>query len=109
MFADLHLHSLFSDGTFTPEEIVAHGRRLGFAALALTDHDTVEGCARMAAACRVERIEFIPGTELTAEFGDHELHILGYYLDTQHPHLLSKVMLSYWQVVKKTKQVQMPG
>ena len=91
MFADLHIHSLFSDGTFTPEEIVAHGKRHGFAVLALTDHDTVEGCERMAAACAAERIEFIPGSELTAEFGEHELHILGYFLDTKHPRLLSEM------------------
>ena len=43
-FADLHLHTYFSDGTFSPEELVGHGQRLGFAALALTDHDSVEGC-----------------------------------------------------------------
>ena len=48
-FADLHLHTNFSDGTYTPEELTAHGKRLGFRALALSDHDTVEGCARMAA------------------------------------------------------------
>jgi len=91
MFADLHLHSVFSDGTFTPEEIVAHGKRLGFAALALTDHDTIEGCERMAAACAAERIDFIPGSELTAEYEDHELHILGFYLNAQHPHLRSEM------------------
>ena len=91
MFADLHLHSLFSDGTFTPEEIVAHGKRLGFGALALTDHDTIEGCEHMAAACAAERIDFIPGSELTAEFADHELHILGFYLNTQYPRLLSEM------------------
>lgn len=91
MFADLHLHSHFSDGTFTPEEVVAHGKRLGFAALALTDHDTIEGCERMATACAAERIEFIPGSELTAEFEEHELHILGFYLNTQHPRLLSEM------------------
>lgn len=89
MFADLHLHSIFSDGTFTPEEVVAQGKRLGFAALALTDHDTVEGCERMAAACAAGRIEFIAGSELTAEFGEHELHLLGYFLDPKHPRLLS--------------------
>jgi predicted metal-dependent phosphoesterase TrpH len=89
MFADLHLHTFFSDGTFSPEEVVAHGKRLGFACLALTDHDTVEGCERMAAACAAERIEFIPGSELTAEFGEHELHILGYGFDTRHPRLLA--------------------
>jgi 3',5'-nucleoside bisphosphate phosphatase len=101
MFADLHLHSLFSDGTFTPEEIVAHGKRLGFAVLALTDHDTIEGCERMAAACKAEGIEFIPGSELTAEFGEHELHILGFYLDTHHPRLLGE--MARFQTVRQQR------
>ncbi len=101
MFADLHLHTFFSDGTFSPEEVVAHGKQLGFACLALTDHDTVEGCDRMAAACATEHIEFIPGSELTAEFGDHELHILGYGFDTKHPHLLSE--LAKFQSVRQNR------
>jgi predicted metal-dependent phosphoesterase TrpH len=90
-FADLHLHTQFSDGTFTPEELVGHGARLGFAALALTDHDTVEGCARMSAACAAAGIEFIPGAELTAEYNDTELHILGYFLDTRNQKLLNEI------------------
>ena len=90
-FADLHLHTHFSDGTFSPEELTGHGQRLGFAALALTDHDSVEGCARMAAACGAAGIEFIAGTELTAEHNDIELHILGYYLDTQNQKLLTEI------------------
>jgi predicted metal-dependent phosphoesterase TrpH len=91
MFADLHLHSLFSDGTFTPEEVVGHGVRFGHKALALTDHDTVEGCERMAAACAAAGIEFIVGTELTAEQGGNELHILAYFVDPQNPKLLTKI------------------
>jgi len=59
-FADLHLHTFFSDGTFSPEELAGHGARLGFAAMALTDHDSVEGCARMTVACDAAGIEFIP-------------------------------------------------
>lgn len=91
MFADLHLHSLFSDGTFTPEEIVGHGVRFGHKALALTDHDTVEGCERMATACAAAGIEFIVGTELTAEYGDSELHILAYFVDPKNPKLLAEI------------------
>jgi len=53
MFADLHLHTNFSDGTYTPEELAGRARELRLAAVALTDHDTVEGCARMAAACEL--------------------------------------------------------
>ena len=59
-FADLHLHTQFSDGTFTPEELVGRADKLGFAAIALTDHDSVEGCARAAAACAAVQMEFIP-------------------------------------------------
>jgi 3',5'-nucleoside bisphosphate phosphatase len=101
VFADLHLHSFFSDGTFTPEEIVAHGKRMGFGALALTDHDTIEGCERMAAACAAERIEFIPGSELTAELGENELHILGFYLNTKHPRLLTE--MAKFQAVRQQR------
>ncbi len=91
MFADLHLHSLFSDGTFTPEEVVGHGARFGHKALALTDHDTIEGCARMASACASAGIEFIVGTELTAEHDGNELHVLAYFVDPQNPKLLTEI------------------
>ena len=90
-FADLHLHTYFSDGTFSPEELVGRGHRLGFAALALTDHDSVEGCPRMAAACEAAAIVFIPGTELTAEHNDTEIHLLGYYVDTGNEKFLSDI------------------
>ena len=91
VFADLHLHTQFSDGTYAPEELAMHGKRVGLAAMALTDHDTIEGCLRMAVACAALDIEFIPGSELTAEVGGTELHLLGYFLDTENPKLLAEV------------------
>jgi len=100
-FADLHLHTFFSDGTFSPEELAGHGQRLGFAAMALTDHDSVEGCARMAAACGAAGIEFIAGTELTAEYNDTELHLLGFFLDTQNEILLAKI--AKFQAVRQNR------
>ena len=90
-FADLHLHTQFSDGTFTPEELVERASKLGFAAIALTDHDTVEGCARAAAACAASGMEFISGTELTAEHAGTEVHILAYFVDTQNQVLLTRI------------------
>ena len=101
MFADLHLHTNFSDGTYSPEELVAQAKRFGFSAIALTDHDTVEGCARTEQACREAGIEFIPGSELTAEHDDNELHILGYFLDTQNPRLLAE--LAQFQTVRQNR------
>jgi 3',5'-nucleoside bisphosphate phosphatase len=90
-FADLHLHTFFSDGTFTPEELVERAQKIGFAAIALTDHDTVEGCDRAAAACAAVNMEFITGTELTAEHADTEVHILAYFVDTQNKVLLARI------------------
>jgi predicted metal-dependent phosphoesterase TrpH len=90
MFADLHLHTVFSDGTYTPEEMVFQATKHGFAALALTDHDTVEGCHRAGIAARTAGIEFVSGTELTAEQDRDELHILGYFLDINNPRLLAE-------------------
>jgi predicted metal-dependent phosphoesterase TrpH len=100
-FADLHLHTYFSDGTFSPEELVGHGHRLGFAALALTDHDSVEGCARMAKACEAAGIDFIPGTELTAEHNDTEIHLIGYYLDLENQTLLTEI--AKFQTVRQNR------
>jgi len=90
-FADLHLHTQFSDGTFSPAELVAQAVRLGFAAIALTDHDTMEGCAPAARECEAAGIEFIPGSELTAEYNDTEVHLLGYFLDTQNERLRAEI------------------
>lgn len=100
-FADLHLHTNFSDGTYTPEELAAHGKRCKLSALALTDHDTVEGCARMGAACQKEGIEFITGTELTAELNGIELHLLAYCVDLDNQKLLAEV--ARYQTVRQDR------
>jgi predicted metal-dependent phosphoesterase TrpH len=100
-FADLHLHSHFSDGTFAPEELAAQARRCELAAIALTDHDSVEGCPRTARACEAVGIEFIAGTELTAEQGGNELHILGYFIDTQNARLLTQI--TRFQTVRQNR------
>ena len=100
-FADLHLHTHFSDGTYSPEELVGHGQRHGLEVLALTDHDTVEGCARMATACERVGIEFIAGSELTAEVHGKELHLLGYFLDTTNTKLLAEI--AKFQAVRQNR------
>jgi hypothetical protein len=99
--ADLHLHTIFSDGTFSPEELVLQAQKNGLACIALTDHDTVEGCAHAAAACAAVKMEFIPGTELTAELADTELHVLGYFLDTQNEQLLTEI--AKFQIVRQNR------
>jgi 3',5'-nucleoside bisphosphate phosphatase len=101
MHADLHLHTNFSDGTYSPEELVAQAARQGLSAIALTDHDTVEGCPRARAACELHGIEFIAGTELTAEQEDNELHILGYLFDPENPRFRTEI--SRFQAVRQNR------
>ena len=104
-FADLHLHTMFSDGTFTPEELVLRAQNVGLACIALTDHDSVEGCERAAAACANVKMEFISGTELTAEHDDTEVHVLGYFLDTKNKVLLDRI--GKFQVVRQQRIYEM--
>jgi hypothetical protein len=105
MFADLHLHTSFSDGTYSPEELVEQARQHGLCAIALTDHDTVEGCPRADAACKAAGLEFLSGTELTAEQEGNELHILGYLIDIENPKLLSEIRK--FQMVRKNRIYEM--
>lgn len=91
MPADLHLHTRHSDGTYTPAELVGRARELGLTTIALTDHDTVEGCPETAAACAEAGLDFIPGAEFTAATGGREVHILGYFLDLAHAGLATEL------------------
>jgi 3',5'-nucleoside bisphosphate phosphatase len=91
MFADLHLHTHFSDGTWTPEGLAAAAKNTGLHCFALTDHDSVEGCPRAAGAAAAAGLDFIPGTELTAEQDGHEIHILGYLFDITDERLLREM------------------
>jgi len=76
---DLHLHSTCSDGTFTPSELVAEALRQSLTAIALTDHDTVDGVAELTRAAEGTGLEAVAGIEISAEFGSGEgMHILGY-------------------------------
>jgi len=79
-YADLHLHSNFSDGTFSPEQIVIEASKLGFSAIAITDHDILDGIEPALLEGKKYGIEVIPGVELSAEYNGEEIHILGYYM-----------------------------
>jgi predicted metal-dependent phosphoesterase TrpH len=79
--ADLHTHSLHSDGTHTPTMIVERALHRGLAALALTDHDSVDGLDEARARAEGTGLEVISGVELSAHDGSIEVHVLGLYVD----------------------------
>jgi hypothetical protein len=88
---DLHVHSVFSDGTDTPEVLARKAHEAGLRAFALTDHDSVEGIARVSEAARAYDIEIVPGIELTAEFEGMEIHVLGFFMDISNKELLQRL------------------
>ena len=74
---DMHVHSRFSDGRYTPEQLAAAAKKRGIALLALTDHDTTAGLSIFMEACEREGVRGLCGIELSAA-APHTLHILGY-------------------------------
>lgn len=78
---DLHTHTTASDGKFSPAQLVARAARAGVTVLAVTDHDTLAGCAEAAAACGQRGIEFVVGIEVTAVADERDVHVLGYFVD----------------------------
>lgn len=85
MYANLHLHSTFSDAGFTPEQLVLIGKALGYQALALTDHETDGGCTEFQAAAQREGIETVSGAEFYARFGERRMHLTALDFDRTAP------------------------
>ena len=81
-YIDLHVHSNASDGTLSPEQVVRLAHEAGLSAIALTDHDTTAGVAGAAEAGAELGLEVVPGIEVSSSFRDHEIHILGLFVDT---------------------------
>ena len=82
---DLHAHTSFSDGTFTPEESLALAAERGVTTLGITDHDTTDGLERAAAAAASHGIELVPGVEFSAMYEGSSIHVLCYWMDPAHP------------------------
>jgi predicted metal-dependent phosphoesterase TrpH len=80
-YVDLHTHSTHSDGTLTVPELAGAIRASGISAVALTDHDTLDGVPALAALLEPRGIEVIAGVELSAADGDNDVHVLGYFVD----------------------------
>jgi hypothetical protein len=78
---DLHSHSTASDGLVEPAAVVEAARRAGLAALALTDHDTVDGVAAAREAGERLGVRVVPGAELSAHLGEEEIHLLALHMD----------------------------
>jgi predicted metal-dependent phosphoesterase TrpH len=85
--ADLHLHSVYSDGLFTPQEIVKLANSKGMSIISIVDHDSIQGLEETEAAASVLGMEVISGVELSSSMNQKEVHILGYFIDRKNDKL----------------------
>lgn len=104
-FADLHIHTNFSDSTASPEEVVAeaHARRL--ACISITDHDTVDGLPDALAAARPLGLEVITGVELSSEYKGKDIHILGYCFDFKDSPLVRELKVMQEARMERMKRM----
>ena len=89
-YIDLHTHTVCSDGSMTPAELVRHAKASGLAAVAVSDHDTADGVKEAMTVGKEIGIEVIPAIELSA-ISDTETHILGYFIDPDSDALVKAV------------------
>lgn len=88
---DLHTHSTFSDGRYTPTQLVEEAAVKGIAVLSITDHDSWNGISEAQEAAKSCGIRIITGVELGSQVKGESVHILGYHVDTNNQPLLSKM------------------
>ncbi len=90
-YVDLHLHTTASDGVVKPSEIVKYAKSKGLQAIAITDHDTIEGLEEGLSEGERIGFEVIPGIEISADHSPGSMHLLGYFLGIHHPLLIEKL------------------
>lgn len=90
---DLHTHSIFSDGTYTPEQLIISTKELGLSAIALTDHNTIEGISSFLVAAEKYHIHAIQGIEISTAHHGIELHIVGLNIEPKHYEMLNEMLV----------------
>jgi 3',5'-nucleoside bisphosphate phosphatase len=88
---DLHTHTVYSDGTFTPRELLELGRDRGLDVVAVTDHDTTDSLLEAKASGDELGVEVVPGVEFSAVHESEGVHVLGYFMDPSHPELTAEL------------------
>lgn len=90
-YIDFHTHSTYSDGTYSPKELLQYSKKKNLKAIALTDHDTVNGINEALKYSKVYNIELVQGIEISSEYKNKEIHILGLFIKSDCELLLEEL------------------
>ncbi len=109
MKSDLHIHTLYSDGVFSPEKIVDTAIDVGLQVIALTDHDNVLSYPvakdYLRKTNRDDKLEIIQGIEVNTLYKNYEVHILGYFMDVNNSDFQNMLKIQQQARVKQTKEI----
>ncbi|DAB24306.1 TPA: phosphatase [Candidatus Gastranaerophilales bacterium HUM_20] len=109
MKSDLHIHTLYSDGVFSPEKIVDTAIDVGLQAIALTDHDNVLSYQvakdYLKKENKEDKLEIIQGIEVNTLYNNYEIHILGYFMDVNNSDFQNLLKIQQQARVKQTKEI----
>ncbi len=103
MGVDLHIHTTYSDGSFTPKEVVMYARYKNISTIAITDHDTVVGNEEAVLIGKKIGVEVIPGVEISVCCGEKEIHLLGYFVNFKSKKLMDKL-----EILRNSKKKRNP-
>jgi len=90
-YVDLHIHTTASDGIMSPSEVVRYAKSKGLQAIAITDHDTIDGVSEGLKEGEKIGLEVIPAIEISVQYDHGSMHLLGYFIDIHHPLLNEKL------------------
>jgi predicted metal-dependent phosphoesterase TrpH len=103
--ADLHMHTIHSDGTLTPPELVKRGKSAGLTTISITDHDNVGGINEAKTIGDELGLEVIAGVELSAAVDDQDVHILAYFIDIKNQDLLDHLAFFRYERKKRAERI----
>lgn len=95
MLCDLHVHSNYSDGTCSPAELISLAEARQLSAIALCDHNTIDGLPDFMAAAEGSTVRAVPGIEFSTDYQDTELHILGLFIQPRHYDRINGLLAVY--------------
>lgn len=101
---DLHTHSVFSDGSFTPKELIYTAESIGLSALALCDHNTVDGLTEFLKAAQNKKVQAVCGCEFSVSLEEKELHLLALFIEEKHFANISEMLTEYTRLKEQSNK-----
>jgi 3',5'-nucleoside bisphosphate phosphatase len=102
---DLHTHTYFSDGYYSPGQIIEKAKNAGIDIISITDHDNLNGIPEAVEAAKDYGIEVISGVEISSDIGDREVHILAYFIEQDNPELERYLLFFREERIKRAERI----